>query len=339
MSTEPFDTSVAEEELPDDELIPGEEYDPDAYLHPDDELEAYGEERIPWVAAALQLAGGAGYFYADCPRRFGAMLAFYSALVLAWYHGVWSWASHPLVYLGMIAVCSLAVLGFVADAFFQVSSQRYYWRKWFNAPWAYALFGAVGFLPLVLLVFLSMDEGRAVRTVSVIEGANTPTIQIGDRVILDMRAYDALGPQRGDVVYYRVRDDADTLYLNRVLGLPGDQIVFGNGAVSLNGKVLDRQEAGPFAGAHYTGDKQIVETVTDGPSYMTLISPNSSVQHDGRLYEVPPGHYFLVGDNRDSAWDSRFQSDHGYIARNNILGKGRGIVWSGSLERIGAQFP
>ena len=61
MSTDPEDTAVEDEEFFDDEL------DPDAYLHPDDELQAYGEERFPLIAGLLQLAGGAGYFYADRP--------------------------------------------------------------------------------------------------------------------------------------------------------------------------------------------------------------------------------------------------------------------------------
>ncbi len=333
MSTDPEDAAFEEEPLLDEEL------DPEAYMHPDDEVLVYGIERFPWVASALQLAGGAGYLYADKPRRYAALAGLFFALVAGWYHGAWGWASHPLVYLGTLAFCVLVIILAVVDAGYQVGSQRYYWHKWFNETWAYAVFGVIGLVPLILVIFLSMDTSRAVQTVPVTEGANTPTIQIGDRVILDMRAYDGERPQRGDMVYYRVREGAETIYLNRVLGIPGDQIVFGNGTVSINGKVLPRADAGTFAGAHYTGDKQIMETVTEGPSYLTLISPNSSVQHDGKLYEVPQDHYFLVGDNRDSAWDSRFQSDHGYVARDNILGKARGIVWSGSVERLGARFP
>lgn len=330
MSSDPQDTAVEEDEFYEEEL------EADAYLHPDDELQAYGEERSPLIACLLQLAGGAGYFYANRPRRFGIVLVFFFALVLAWYHGLWGWMSHPLAFFGAWGAALLAVCLFVADAGYQVYTQRYYWREWYNEPWAYGLFAVVGFLPLVLLIFLSMDEGRAVKTLAISEGANTPSIQIGDRVILDMRAYDGVGPARGDVVYYRVKEGSETLYLNRVLGLPGDQLVFGNGRVSLNGDVLTRRESGQFTGAYYKGDTKFLEMLPDGPSYMTLISPNSSVQHDGKLYLVPQGHYFLVGDNRDSAWDSRFRRDHGFIARANILGKARGIIWSNDLGRLAA---
>ena len=332
MSTDPQDAAAEDEELFD------EEFDAEAYLHPDDELAAYGHERFAWVACLLQLAGGAGYFYADRPRRYMIVLALFFAVVMAWYHGLWGWMSHPLAYFGLWAFAVLAVCLVVADAGYQVSAQRYYWHKWFNEPWAYAMFGVAGLLPLMLLIVLNMNGDRAVQTVSVTEGTNTPTIQIGDRVILDMRTYDGVGPARGDMVYYRVKEGAETIYLNRVLSLPGDQIVFGNSRVSLNGKVLERNEAGIFGGAYYKGDAQFLETLHEGPTYFTLISPNSSVQHDGKLYEVPEGHYFLVGDNRDSAWDSRFRADHGFVARKNILGKGRGIVWSSNLGRLGARL-
>jgi signal peptidase I len=138
-------------------------------------------------------------------------------------------------------------------------------------------------------------------------------------------------PQRGDVVVFRLPKDDSIDYIKRVIGLPGDRIKVVDGLLFINGTAVKRERVKDFIddeGAVPIPVRRWRETLPNGVTYETL-----DLQEDGPLentqeYRVPPGRYFMMGDNRDNSADSRVLSAVGYVPFENLVGKARLIFFS-----------
>ncbi|HEX6604995.1 MAG TPA: signal peptidase I [Sphingomicrobium sp.] len=161
-------------------------------------------------------------------------------------------------------------------------------------------------------------------------------------------------PKRGDVVVFRhPAENADLI--KRVIGLPGDTVEVRRGALILNGKPVARQALAPFrmpispnspckvvppampaVGHTAAGDPACVyraylESLPGGPSYTVLDQLASGPADDFPAVEVPAGHVFLMGDNRDDSLDSRFSTAIGGIGMvpvNHLVGRAMATFWS-----------
>ncbi len=133
--------------------------------------------------------------------------------------------------------------------------------------------------------------------------AMVPALLPGDHVIMHRAAYHATEPQRGDVVVYRYPDENGTVFLHRVIGVPGDRIDIRHQVVSVN----DDTATEPYV--QHTDRFNMTGNVRDNLGPVT----------------VPPNTYFLLGDNREESLDSRFL---GPISKEYILGQARSIYWS-----------
>jgi signal peptidase I len=146
-------------------------------------------------------------------------------------------------------------------------------------------------------------------------------------------------PHRGDVVVFKTPHDNRTDFIKRLIGLPGDRIQVTRGVLYLNGKAVQRVAAGTgeatcpgYSLEPNAGVAQFRETLPSGKSYKTddCIPDAGTVDNTG-VYVVPPGNYFMMGDNRDNSMDSRFSLEDngvGFVPAENLVGKADFILFS-----------
>ncbi|MGE3149375.1 MAG: signal peptidase I [Pseudorhodoplanes sp.] len=143
-------------------------------------------------------------------------------------------------------------------------------------------------------------------------------------------------PTRGDIVVFRLPKDDSTDYIKRVVGLPGDRIQMRDGLLYINGTPVKRERMEDFLDTEDNNSQRVKrwkETLPNGVSYTTLDINNSFLDNTDE-YVVPPGRYFMMGDNRDNSIDSRVLSQVGYVPFENIVGRAQIIFFSiGEGER------
>lgn len=140
-------------------------------------------------------------------------------------------------------------------------------------------------------------------------------------------------PKRGDIVVFKLPRDNKTDFIKRVIGLPGDRIQMISNKLYINDKPVDdvvvsTQEVQDIFGSHPV--IQARETLPNGKSFMTQDFGPGNDLDDTPVYEVPVGHYFMMGDNRDNSIDSRVEqsSGVGMVPAENLVGKAQIILFS-----------
>lgn len=208
--------------------------------------------------------------------------------------------------------------------------------------------------PVLLLVFLL--RGVMLEPFKIPSNSMMPTLLTGDFIvvsklnyginipILNKKIIEFSKPEKGDVVVFRYPNYeknpnySGTDFIKRVIGTPGDEIIYKNDNLSINGIDIDTNKIGSYvgfgAGVKMTGFKHITETIGESRHEILLSNKSHSEQ---ALITVPEGHYFVMGDNRSRSSDSRFW---GFVPEEYIIGKAFGIWmhWGDEvrLNRIGS---
>lgn len=170
-------------------------------------------------------------------------------------------------------------------------------RKSVFREYAEALIVAV-LLALLIRTFV-------VQAFNIPSGSMIPTLLVGDHVLVAKFYYWFTEPKRGDIMVFVSPQDGKTDLIKRVVGLPGDRLSMSRKQVFINGKPL----AEPYSQADH------------GSIESALLSRRDNF---GPL-AIPQGKYFMMGDNRDNSYDSRYW---GLVDRQAIVGKAFIIYWS-----------
>ena len=154
-------------------------------------------------------------------------------------------------------------------------------------------------------------------------------------------------PVRGDVVVFKLPSDGKTDYIKRVIGMPGDKVQIINGEVYINNQRLSYKEIGIYEDNNLINRKRktlgcrneklkiLEETLPNGKSYNILDSDITSYADNTGIYNVPEGHFFVMGDNRDNSQDSRYIKSVGFIPFDNLVGRAELIFFSWTWRKIG----
>ena len=200
------------------------------------------------------------------------------------------------------------------------------------------------FFPVILVVFLI--RSFIVEPFKIPSGSMMPTLLAGDFILVNKYIYglrvpilnntflEIEHPRRGDVFVFHYPPDPSIDYIKRVVGLPGDKIAYRNKQLYINGQALEVSFAEDYqyvaSGLNMVNAKRYQEQLGD-KKHDILIEDNS-MTIDGEV-EVPPGHYFAMGDNRDNSKDSRVW---GFVPERNLVGRAFFIWWNfDNFGRIG----
>ena len=218
---------------------------------------------------------------------------------------------------------------------------------------------SASFFPVILVVFVV--RSFVVEPFKIPSGSMVPTLLVGDFILVNKYEYGIRLPitntkitegsplQRGDVVVFRYPKDESVDYIKRVIGLPGDVVAYQDKQLTINGKPVPEAPLPDYFDEERIGYAKQFEEDLDGRKNAILNNPavppyivgaedypyrdNCTYNARGVICKVPPGNYFMMGDNRDNSADSRYW---GFAPDKNIVGRAF-FIWMNfsNLKRIG----
>ena len=211
-------------------------------------------------------------------------------------------------------------------------------------------------MEVIKTIVYAMLIALSVRTIAyepfnIPSGSMIPTLEIGDYLFVSKFSYGysrhslplSLGlipgrilfsePERGDVAVFKKPTDNKTDYIKRLIGLPGDRIQMKAGILHINGEPVKREAVPDYVHRYANGGStrvpQYLETLPNGRRHYILEERRDRGFKDNTdIYQVPEGHYFAMGDNRDNSQDSRFLNDVGFVPRENLVGRAEILFFS-----------
>ncbi|MCB5191679.1 signal peptidase I [Methylobacillus arboreus] len=240
--------------------------------------------------------------------------------------------------LFMLAVLAITGLIWLLDSLF--------WRKKRAADAADPVLVeySKSFFPVILAVFLI--RSFIVEPFKIPSGSMMPTLLAGDFILVNKFTYglrvpilnktfvEINKPERGDVFVFHYPPDPSIDYIKRVIGVPGDRIAYRNKRLYVNGQAVQTDYVDDYkyvgSGLNMIVTKRYQEQL--GETKHDILIEENGMAFDGEV-EVPEGHYFAMGDNRDNSKDSRVW---GFVPEDNLVGKAFFIWWNfDDFGRIG----
>ena len=194
-----------------------------------------------------------------------------------------------------------------------------------------AIFVAVG-LALLIRTFV-------IEPFKIPSGSMIPTLLVGDYLFVNKFSYGyrvpftrhrilmSDGPHRGDVAVFEYPMNPDKDYVKRIIGLPGDRLVYSNKRLTVNGIAVPYIDKGPY---NYSNSDnrpvaaQLLIEQMDGRDHSIIVESTSMFAGRQEVI-VPPDNFFVLGDNRDNSNDSRFW---GFVPKYRLVGRAIALFWS-----------
>lgn len=218
-------------------------------------------------------------------------------------------------------------------------------RKGDHGP-AFFLALAAG-VAIFLAALRYLPNGPGLRVFSIPATSMAPNLNAGDHALADRFAYGlsrwtydwftlplngrwlARDPERGDIVVFRLPRDTGTVYVKRLVGLPGDRVRMIEGRLWLNGAVVPREAAPDTVTRNALGKTTSLATWRESPPgaepYLIVEAEGDTGFLDNtEEFVTPAGHYFFLGDNRDNSVDSRQTPEKGgvgFVPAEFLIGK------------------
>ena len=321
-------------------------------------------QAMPMMTAAVLAAFAAyiGAWYSGALEGNFALLLFLATLVTGLY-----WLAERLYFLPQRRRAAQALqeadaqrsaelvrMGIQKDAGDVAQAQE----RLLMQPWW--LDWTAGLFPVICAVFLL--RSFLFEPFKIPSGSMIPTLLVGDLILVNKFTYGVRLPvlnkkitdgnpvQRGDVMVFRYPPQPSMDYIKRVVGIPGDEVAYINKRLTINGQPVPLAAQPDFfekdamryftqwqeqLGTHQHRvivNNEVPAFVQGASNFAGRDGCNYSVE--GVVCKVPPGQYFMMGDNRDNSLDSRYW---GFVPDENIVGKAF-FVWMNfsSLKRIGA---
>jgi signal peptidase I len=202
-----------------------------------------------------------------------------------------------------------------------------------------------------VLLFVLVIRSFVFEPFRIPSGSMMPTLLQGDFIFVKKYSYglrlpvtetkilETGSPERGDVVVFRLPRDPSLNYIKRVIGLPGDRIVYSRHRLYVNGEPV---EVTPPIDPNQAYKPTVYqEQLFDRMHDIQVTNANSNKNWEGI---VPEGHYFMMGDNRDNSRDSRFPREVGFVPESHLVGEAvrvwlhmDGLTWP-DWERMGLKI-
>ena len=195
-----------------------------------------------------------------------------------------------------------------------------------------------GLFPLLLIVFTL--RAFVFEPFRIPSGSMMPTLIKGDFILVKKYAYglrwpitnkvffSTSKPERGDVVVFNLPSDPSIKYIKRLVGLPGDKVIYRDKQISINGELIPNKYQSVYKHPRQYG-AHVYEEDFAGKKHLMLLVPTKKGL-EGQ-YTVPSDHYFLMGDNRDNSKDSRYSSP-GFVSDTYLVGTATKIWFNWDFE-------
>ncbi len=277
------------------------------------------KKRRPWLAAILSLIQpGLGHLYAGSLRRAAILLTspFLLLLLLRWI-----FLGSPVMATAGLVLVVIFWIVVSWDAAKRAREACAATLRWFQRWYVYPL--------LVVVISFSMKPvfGGFLNRVSRFQAFRVPsrtmenTIHLNDRVMTDMWHYRWNEPERGEIVVFQYPVDPERDFLKRCVAVPGDTVEIRGKTLLLNGEAIDEVYV-------IHRDVRIIPNSPEIPSSRRL-------RDNFGPFTVPSESIFVLGDNRDNSFDSRY---FGVVPYELLHGKALWLFWGSTIDRVGSRL-
>ena len=263
--------------------------------------------RKPWLAGLLSFFTiGLGHIYTGEARK-GIFLFLGQGIFLIVFLPLFLFLN-PVNVLAISIICGLIyyIICIVGSVKIAQDNSLSYQQKKYN-KWYIYLFCWIAASIIIQPTIEILIKGNIMQAYKVPAGSMIPTLLPGDRILANKFIYKKNEPQRNDIIVFPFPKDPYKDYVKRIIGIEGDVIEIKDKRLFINSKEY-------YSDYHINVDEN---TITKGPR-----------DNFGPI-TVPQGKYFVLGDNRDNSYDSRFW---GFIPKKSIKGKIISIYWSWDNE-------